>query len=62
MSQESTARKCKRSSRAAPVSRHVDTAEPAPQLDVKAGLHRVCNLEAKRNEAEQQMSKLLEED
>ena len=43
------------------ISRYVDATEPPPQLDVKAELRKLRDLEQKRNEAEQQMNKLLEE-
>jgi len=43
------------------ISRYVDTSEPPPQLDVKAELAKLRELEAKRNEAESKMDRLLEE-
>lgn len=43
------------------ISRYVDSTEPPPQLDVKAELRKLRELETKRNEAEQRMNKLLEE-
>jgi type I restriction enzyme M protein len=43
------------------ISRYVDSTEPPPQLDVKAEIRKLRDLETKRNEAEQRMNKLLEE-
>jgi type I restriction-modification system DNA methylase subunit len=43
------------------ISRYVDSTEPPPQLDVKAELRKLRELEAKRNEAEERMNRLLEE-
>jgi type I restriction enzyme M protein len=43
------------------ISRYVDSSEPPPQLDVKTELKKLRKLEAKRNEAEINMNKLLEE-
>jgi len=43
------------------ISRYVDSTEPPPQLDVKAELGKLRDLEQKRDEAEKRMNELLEE-
>jgi type I restriction enzyme M protein len=43
------------------ISRYVDATEPSPQMDVRAELAKLRDLETKRNAAEQRMNELLKE-
>lgn len=43
------------------ISRYVDTSDPPPQMDVKAELKKLRELEEKRDVAEREMGRLLEE-